>query len=208
MDERLEELLWLEIEGGLSADERKLLEQRLADDAAARSARTRLAALNEQLSGMGSVEPPAELRSRIHRALGSHESRASESFVGRLRAAFDAFPVGRARFAYLVAGIFTGVVISLLLSDGFDATTPVDRGALYGAAAVGGQEWLELELPDEAGVVRLRREGGELTAVLSSRRALVLTLDRAGDGSVALEVMSEDGPVLERTIDWSEIPGS
>ena len=62
MDERLEALLWEELEGKLSTEDRRLLEDRLAGDGEARAARERLSRLNEELSGLEAVSPPPELR--------------------------------------------------------------------------------------------------------------------------------------------------
>lgn len=206
IDERIESLLWSELDGSLTEEDRRRLEERLADDGEAVKVREELVLLHEGLAHLPPAQVPRELRPRIREALASRPSPARESFVGSVRAAFGSLSFSQARFAYLVAGLVAGAAISLLVAGGFDTPAGVERGLLYGTANVDHEEWLELDLPAGIGTVRLRREASGLVAF--SEGVFDLQIEQATDGSVTVVVSQEGRKRYERRLAPEEIPGS
>jgi hypothetical protein len=178
IDQRMEELMWLEIEGKISGGDRAALQRYLESNGDARgyfNDALRMAALFRQT---GELNPPSELRERILRAL---ENTAPPRVLnprpaGRFGSLFSPGPVWR----YAAAGVL-GIVIGIagyhLVRNGNEAAKSVDIKHFYGSIAGGGEDFpgssLEFDLPAAKGTLAVRRTDAN---VLSK-----LAIDSTGD---------------------------
>src|SRR5512139_1487796 len=122
IDQRMEELMWLEIEGEISGGDRETLHRYLESNGEARGYFDDIHRMAKLFEQTGEVNPPSELRGRILRAL----ERAAPPRVGkvekpgfadRLGAFFSPRPVWRYA-AVGAAGIFIGVMGYHLMKNG------------------------------------------------------------------------------------------
>lgn len=178
----LERLAWESLDGTISAEDKRHLEDLLAGDPDVRSRYQELERMAATLGRLVSVKPPAELRPRIDRAL----SVASPRWRRRQSPA----NAWQGRLAYLAAGLVLGLVAArvLLPTAGLDGADVVGAMAATEAAVT-------VEL-DDVGQLAVWREG-------TSRIILELGLSRAMP--VELEVGAADGGL---TIDRAVLGGA
>ena len=123
IDERIEELMWLEIDETISPADRETLHPYLNANGEARGLR-RLLRMAQLFGQMGEIDPPAELRSGSFGPSRPPRRRGAKSagFADRLGALFSPRPVWR--FAAVgAAGIVIGVIGYHLIRTGAERGT-------------------------------------------------------------------------------------
>jgi hypothetical protein len=191
IDQRMDELMWLEIEGKISNADREALHRYLESNGEARSYFNDILRMADLFARTGEVEPPRELRGRILSALEkAAQPRAEEpGFAGRLGALFSPRPVWRYA-AVCAAGIVLGILGYHLVQNGGGSSEPVDIKHFYGSIAAGdtglAAPGVEIDLPVAKGTLAVRRND---SGVLSD-----LTVESAGDIEIVFEY---EGSLIE-----------
>jgi hypothetical protein len=184
IDQRMEELMWLEIEGKISTGDREILHRYLESNGEARGYFSDILRMAKLFQQTGEINPPSELRSRILRALEKAAPPKVETpgFAERLGALFSPRPVWRYA-AVGAAGIVIGVLGYHLMKNGSGVTEPVDIKQFYGSIAAGGnglpESTLDIDLPGAKGTITVRRND---KSVLSE-----LSVDSADEVEIVLE---------------------
>jgi len=184
IDQRIEELMWLEIEGKISAGDRERLHRFLESNGEARGYFNDIHRMAKLFGHTGEVSPPSELRSRILRALERATPPRVErpGFAERLGVLFSPRPVWRYA-AVGAAGIVIGIMGYHLIKNGSGATEPVDIKQFYGSIAAGDSGLpgyaLEIDVPAAKGTVTVRRNDASVLSELS--------IDSAGEVEVVFE---------------------
>lgn len=184
IDQRMEEFMWLEIEGKISGGDRETLHRYLETSGEARGYFNDILRMAKLFEQTGEINPPHELRSRILRALEKAAPPKVEKpgFAERLGALFSPRPVWRYA-AVGAAGIVIGVLGYHLMKNGSGVTEPVDIKQFYGSIAAGGnglaESTLDIDLPGAKGTLTVRRND---KSVLSE-----LSVDSADEVEIVLE---------------------
>jgi hypothetical protein len=184
IDQRMEELMWLEIEGKISGGDRESLHRYLESNGEARGYFNDILRMAKLFGQTGEVSPPSELRERILRALEKAAPPRVErpGFAERLGSLFSPRPVWRYA-AVGAAGIVIGIMGYHLIKNGSGATEPVDIKQVYGSIAAGGNGLaapsIEIDIPAAKGTVTVRRNE---RSVLSE-----LSVESAGDVEIVVE---------------------
>lgn len=179
--DRLEDLLWLRVDGALDGGEREELEALLAAHPEAARLEREVDHLARRLSGLPRAEVPAELRDRIGRTLAAARPPLPADTVPRLVRLGPAVR-WRDRLLPLAAGLVLGAAITQLLHLGPGRATD-------GSRAVGTMQATPLERPQEVDL------GGEVGSVRldPGNGTLAVELRLVGDARVTLAVASEAG---------------
>jgi len=203
IDQRMEELMWLEIEGKISGGEREALHRYLESSGEARGYFDDILRMAKLFERSGEVSPPSELRSRILRALEKAAPPKAEKpgFAERLGALFSPRPVWRYAAAG-AAGIVIGVMGYHLIKNGSGIAEPADIKQFYGSIAAGGKNLsgpvLDVDFPAAKGTVTVRRNDASVLSELS--------IDSAGEVEVVFEY---GGSPIEFAVDkLSENPSN
>jgi hypothetical protein len=172
IDQRMEELMWLEIEGKISGGERESLHRYLEASGEARGYFNDILRMAKLFGQTGEVSPPPELRERILRALEQAAPPRVEKpgFAERLGALFSPRPVWR----YAAVGA-TGIVIGImgyhLIKNGSQVSKTNDIKQFYGSIAAGGSDLpgsvFDIDLPSVKGTMTVRRDESSLLSELS-----------------------------------------
>ena len=183
IDQRIEELMWLEIEGKISAGDRERLHRFLESNGEARGYFNDIHRMAKLFGQTGEVSPPSELRERILRALEKAAPPRVErpGFAERLGALFSPRPVWRYA-AVGAAGIVIGILGYHLVKSGNGVAEPIDIKQFYGSIAAGdsglqGRD-VEIDLSVAKGAVTVRRNEASVLAELA--------IDSAGEVEVVL----------------------
>jgi hypothetical protein len=188
-------LAWRSIDGTASTEERRRLEELLAEDEVAQRRHSDFVELATGLSRIEEVEPPAELRARIDRAIATsapswrRPTRPSESW--------------RPRLAFLAAGLVIGVVASLLLHWAPQETDWAPMSGAMHRASERPSGALLLDLGDGQDSVAVWREDDRILADLrlTDDRQLGVDLGASG-GTLRLVGSSHAGSR------WQEVSDS
>jgi ferric-dicitrate binding protein FerR (iron transport regulator) len=194
----LQRLAWQRIDGTITTEDRERLEEAMVADPEARRRFDELCRLSDELALAEQVEPPAELRPRIDRALLN----ASPSW--RRQSAIATLP--KRRLLYAAAGLVLGVVVGRLLIPAPPIEGPRATGAMV-PLVERSVDALAIELGDGAGTVALSAAGSRWTAevalhrdaevelVLSAETGRLEVRSTASQGTVRAEAV-EDGDRL------------
>lgn len=180
---QLERLVWEQIDGTLSTEDRTRLEAFLASHPEAEAVRRQIVATADLLGAVAPVPPPPALPDDIARLLAARPApRARRAFWRELGHEVLA-PRWRARLAWATVGVCAGVALTVLLVADFGRSGEGDVSRFYGAMHVQPQG-LAIELPESLGRVVLQRRGTSLIVAVSAERqpAQALTLDLEGPG--------------------------
>jgi len=203
IDQRMEEFMWLEIEGKISGGDRETLHRYLETNGEARGYFEDIHRMAHLFERTGEVDPPAGLRGRILRALEEATPPRVErpGFAERLGALFSPRPVWRLAAAG-AAGIVIGIMGYHLIKNGSGVTEPVDIKQFYGSIAAGGNGLpgpvVDIDLPGAKGTITVRRND---SSVLSE-----LSIESAGDVEIVLEY--EGSPIEFAAGKLSENPSN
>ncbi len=189
-----ERLAWERIDGEITPDDLARLEAIEAGNPDIRVHLEQLRTLCDELSRAREVSPPAELRPRIDRALGS-------SSPGWRRTA-PVVNLWRPRLAYLAAGLVVGAVVARLLLTVADRPIEPDRvaGTMRVVPTRAAQQLSIGFGEDRGGLVLWRQDeflivDAELTSDLP-----VEVMVEADRGSLSVRGMASSGDRLSRLV--------
>ena len=172
IDQRMEEFMWLEIEGKISAGDREILHRYLESNGEARGYFEDIHRMAHLFERTGEVDPPAELRGRILRALeeATPPRVRRAGFVERLGALFAPRPVWKLA-AVGAAGIVIGVLGYHLMKNGSGVTEPSDIKQFYGTINLDSLSHpgpvLDIDLPGAKGTLTVHRDDTRLLSELT-----------------------------------------
>jgi hypothetical protein len=180
IDQRIEELMWLEIEGTISGEDREKLHRYLETDGEARGYFNDIVRMATLFGRSGEVEPPAELRARILRALDKAAApRVEKRGMG---AWFAPRPFWRLAAAGAV-GVIIGIVGYHLVLKANEASKPIDIKQLYGSIAPGDETLqgsvIDIDLPGAKAKLAVRRNDARVFSDL--------TVDSAAEVDIVLQ---------------------
>jgi hypothetical protein len=181
IDERIERLMWLEIDGAISPAEHEDLRAHLEANAEARDHLETLRRMVRLFDRSGEIDPPSQLRGRILGALRSVEpprrsGRGRLGVLDRLRAFVPPHPALRLAAAGAV-GVLVGAAGYHLARLSSDTPSALDVRHLYGAMSLEGapsESTVRVDVPGAQGIISIRRDE---TRVLS-------TLELSSEGEV------------------------
>lgn len=172
--EELEQLLWEEAEGVLTAAGRERLARLMDRAVEGAQRRAEIAAASEALSRLPRVEPPAEMYESIQTAVCARERERERVRDGRRRSpATTALErtwtsiVGAwsVRYTYGLAGVLVGLMVAVVLVPSRSARERSDDAYYLGALTGKAMPASPLTFAD--GLLELRREGDTILATLA-----------------------------------------
>jgi len=172
IDQRMEELMWLEIEETISTGDRGTLHLYLESNGEARDYFKDIHRMALLFRRTGEVDPPAELRGRILRALEKATPPRVErpGFVERFGALFAARSVWKLAAAGAV-GVVIGVMGYHLIRNVSGVTQPIDITQFYGTINLDGAgrrgPVLDIDLPGAKGTLSVRRDDTRVVSELA-----------------------------------------
>lgn len=184
--ERLEQLLWERLDGTISNDDLNELEAVLVEHPEPHELEREIARLAEKLDDLDTIPPPAELRTRIDRALANAKK---PKHSPQAAAHPGTSPAWQRRWLPLAASLVIGVAIGYLVHPG--AGTQVDgpraAGAMYSATATADAPAFEIDLGSGVGTITTNATGSEveIDAILTGGNRVEVAL-RAADGDLRL----------------------
>ena len=208
--DRIEALLWAQIDGTIEPRELAELEAHLAEHPQPREIERQITAIAEGLDNLRQVQPPPELRERIDGALANASPPTAHSTSTHQT---NSAPVWSARWLPLAASLVIGVAVGYLLHP--DTGVSIDRtgvtGSMLTPAAQPEAAPVEIRLDAGAGSVSASRSGADVVVdvTLTTEIDLGVTLASAGgtvrfaglnsSNASATEVTTEQGWVVIRT---------
>jgi hypothetical protein len=166
IDKRIEQLMWLEIDDAISADDHRWLWSHLDANPEDRAHFDQLCELSTLFSGAVEMDPPAELRTRIRRALQAAspewmDTTPRPSLWTRIVASATPRPTLRLAGA-VVAGVFIGIIGYHVVSYRSAARQPLDKNqfsATMGLRSVHDTDpVMEIDLPTANGTFAVGRD--------------------------------------------------
>ena len=201
--ERLEALLWARVDGTIDPEELAELEAHLAEHPEPREIERQITTIAEELDSLEKVQPPSELRGRIHSALENATPPATQTDplpTDQHRLSASAWP---AKWLPLAASLLIGVSIGYLLHP--NAGGSIDQSVVTGTMVnpPGQTETgrVEIQLDAGAGNIIARRDGANVVVdvVLTTEIDVAVTLG-SGAGPVRLEsLLSSNASASEVT---------
>ncbi len=190
IDKTIEELMWLEIDASISADDHNRLWSHLNAHPEDRDHFEQLKDLDALFGAARDMDPPPELRPRILRSLQTAspewmQTTADTSFWTRFREIVLPRPAWRVAAA-VVAGIFIGVIGYHLFSYRSDALGPLDTSQFSGTMGLrsvdGRGPVVEIAIPDAHGTFAAERVNSRVRSWLdiTSESEIDVVIDYAG----------------------------
>ena len=167
IDKRIEELMWLEIDEAISADEHRRLWSHLDANPEDRAHFDQLNELCALFGGAIEIDPPTELRTRIRRSLqmaspGWIDTTNRSSLWSRIRAFVAPRPTWRLAGAAL-AGVFIGVIGYHVVSYKSDVSQTLDMSQISGTMGLRSVHdtgpVMNIDLPAANGMLAVERDG-------------------------------------------------
>ncbi len=191
--ERLEALLWARVDGTIDPEELAELEAHLAEHPEPREIERQIATIAEELDSLEKVQPPSELRGRIHSALeNATPPRAHADHPGGTANVRPA-PTWPSKWLPLAASLLIGVSIGYLLHPGTGGS--IDQSVVTGTMVTPPDHpqagWVEIKLDAGAGSVVASRDRADVVVdvVLTAAIDLGVTLEGA-EGPVRFESLA------------------
>jgi len=201
--ERLEALLWARVDGMIDPEELAELEAHLAEHPEPREIERQITTIAEELDSFEKVQPPSELRGRIHSALDNAAppyARTDHSPAALHPHSAHSWP---AKWLPLAASVLIGIAVGYLLHPGTNGS--IDQSVVTGTMVTppGRTETspVEIHLEEGAGTVTASRAGADVVVdvVLTTEIDVAVTLGSAA-GPVRLEsLLSSDASATEVT---------
>ena len=201
--DRLEALFWARVDGTIEPEELGELEAHLAEHPEPRDIERQIATIAEELDSLEKVQPPSELRGRIHSALENAappSARTDHSPAALHPHSAHSWP---AKWLPLAASLLIGVSIGYLLHP--NAGGSIDQSVVTGTMVTppGQTETgrVEIQLDAGAGSIIASRDRADVVVdvVLTTEIDVAITLGSAA-GPVRLEsLLSSDASATEVT---------
>ena len=192
-NERLEALLWARVDGTIDPEELAELEAHLADHPEPREIERQITTIAEELGALEKVQPPSELRERIHAALENAVPPAARTNHPPATLHPHSAHSWPARWLPLAASVLIGVAIGYLLhpgTNGFMDQSEV-TGTMLTPSAQPVAAPVEIHLDAGAGSVTASRSGSDVVVDITLVTEIDLDLTLAGtSGPVRFENMS------------------
>ena len=176
IDRKLEQLMWQDIDGTIGPADRDHLFAHLEKNADAKNHYESLIEFSGVLSGVGEIDPPGELRERIHSALDEVSAPASARRQETPRPSVPAFLAFRAvlRYSYVaLAGIVIGAIGYHLVNYEASRNRALDISSFYGTMSKehdpNALPELRIELDGVNGSLALRRDNSLILSRLDLR---------------------------------------
>ena len=211
--ERLEALLWARIDGTIDPEELAELEAHLAEHPEPREIERQITTIAEELDSLEKVQPPSELRGRIHSALENAappSARTDHSPAALHPHSAHSWP---AKWLPLAASLLIGVSIGYLLHP--NTGRSIDQSVVTGTMVTPPSQLetgrVEIQLEADAGSVTASRAGADVVVDVVLTAAIDLAVTVAGAGgpvhfeglsstnASASEVTTDQGWVVVRT---------
>lgn len=200
---RLEQLVWERIDGTILPDDLSELEAHLAEHPEPRQVEREILRLAELLDNRDDVPSPAELRSRIDKAL-SESPGPAERISTPTPSSRRRIPLWMPMAASLALGIAIGVMLQIGGAGSVDERHAT--GSMTTPAPVAEPEMQVFNLGEGIGRVSARREGSLLTFDVVLETAVEVELVLANtDGTDT--VLTTTGPGTRRLVHDGQAPG-
>lgn len=163
MDQKIEELMWLEIDGTITPDDSRTLHAYLETHKEGLEHFEELQKMASLFGQVGEVEPPPELRGRILRSLemAAAPSAPGARLVERVRGFFLPSPVWRLAAATAI-GVIIGIIGYHFVSYDAGPGAPLDKSRFYGTMNVGSVDRtgpvLNIDVPGATGALSIHRD--------------------------------------------------
>jgi len=190
-DQRIIELVNGEIDGTLSPEDRNELTTLIEGDPSAKTLLDELGAVNQLLTSVPMVEPPASLKANIMRSIAHQESAvpaATESFLDRVLAPFIRRPAWAVAYAF---GI--GLIVGIATLSVIDAPGPdpqVVQGTIIDSTPTLGELEIVAGTATASIVVKAMRDELRVNVDLMAHDAATLRLVPAVGSPVVLQSMA------------------
>lgn len=178
--ETYEELMWQDIDGTISPEDRERLQKYLNGDPEARELFEELSRFTRVLGDVEEVDPPSDLHESITRALSRIDRHETDGIVAAIRGFFGSTRHRRLAFA-TAAGFIVGIIGYHFIGNELRRGAQLDPAYLYGTVDFGTDNdgWLDISLDGVNGTVKLRRD-----------KSFVLSeLDLTSDRPVRVEML-------------------
>ncbi len=196
-EERLEQLVWEEIDGTITPEDRALLQASLRDQPWARDLERGVVSLSRILDEVEEVEPPRLLRQGIHEAIASSQQESGRVIPLSARERQQIHFQPGLRYGYLAAGLILGVLGYHLVSRTVELGEPLDPSQLQGAMAVLAPQsgrGLVIGLAPLSGSLALSRDGDLVLADLQLDHGVEVELIfERQEGKVTLRRLEQSG---------------
>jgi len=212
--ERLEALLWARVDGTIDPEELAELEAHLAEHPEPREIERQITTIAEELDSLEKVQPPSELRGRIHSALENAAPPSARTDHSPAALHPHSAPAWPAKWLPLAASLLIGVSIGYLLhpNTGGSIDQSVVTGTMVTPPGQTETSPVEIHLEEGAGTVTASRAGADVVVdvVLTTEVDVAVTLGSAAgpvrlesllsSNASATEVTTHNGWVVVRTL--------
>jgi hypothetical protein len=205
IDERYEDLMWQQIDGEISPEDRAKLDEHRRENAEADGHYKELVGISEAIAARDELEPPAALRPRIDEAIdwGRYAPKATAPSTGWLQRFFPRTGWDLRLVPVAAAAFVLGIVGYQLLAPGGGSTPSIDASHFYGAMApkpdAKGVSRVEIDLDAVRGTVGFREDGdvtvSEIT--LTSDREVEVRLEFEGESLEFGALGQTDSPLQD-----------
>jgi len=213
-NERLEALLWARVDGTIDPEELAELEAHLGEHPEPREIERQITTIAEELDSLEKVQPPSELRGRIHSALENAAPPSARTNHPLATLHSHSAHSRPARWLPVAASLLIGVSIGYLLHP--NAGGSIDQSAVTGTMVTppGQTETgrVEIQLDAGAGSIVASRDRADVVVdvVLTTEIDVAVTLGSAAgpvrleslltSDASATEVTTQNGWVVVRTV--------
>ncbi|UCG52825.1 MAG: anti-sigma factor [Candidatus Latescibacterota bacterium] len=195
IDEKIEELMWLEIDESISANDRETLLAYLNAHPEAREYFDQIREMSALFGGVAEIEPPPELRTRIRTSIEMtspswvHKD-TRQTFWSQIRGVFEPRPAWRMAAAAVV-GMFVGIIGYHIVSYNGETGKPLDNSQLSGTMTLLRDvdrrgPGVDIEIPGASGSLTVQQDGSRV----------ISELDVSSDSEIDV-MLIYDGSALE-----------